>query len=184
MNRLGAGVAAALGVGIGLAACSLGSSQEARTMDTTTIGTITLRSSAFDDGGEIPSRYTCDGDEVSPGLAWEGEPGGTQAFVLIADDPDAGGFIHWLLTDIPGDLHELPEGQGDAIAAPGRNSFRQTGWGGPCPPSGEHRYAFTLYALSEQLTVGSDATADQVRDAMAGKVLGQGTLTGRYTRQR
>jgi Raf kinase inhibitor-like YbhB/YbcL family protein len=150
----------------------------------TTTTSLSLRSSAFEDGGTIPSRYTCDGENVSPGLAWEDPPDGTAALVLIVDDPDAGGFAHWILTDIPQDLGELPEGQGDAIGAPGRNDFGRTGWGGPCPPSGEHRYVFNLYAVSEQLSLGSGVDADAVRGAMEGKILAQGTLTGRYTRQR
>ena len=149
-----------------------------------TMTTLTLRSSAFDEGGAIPSSHTCDGDDISPSLTWERGPEGTAAFALVVDDPDARGFVHWILTDIPEDLTELPEGQGDAIGAPGRNDFGRNGWGGPCPPSGEHRYTFTLYALSEQLQLGSGADGDAVTSAMEGKVLAQGTLTGRYTRQR
>jgi Raf kinase inhibitor-like YbhB/YbcL family protein len=143
-----------------------------------------LTSSAFDDGGRIPARATCDGENLSPPLAWSEVPDGAAAFVLLVEDPDAGGFIHWQLTDIPGDARELPEGAGDAIGMPGRNDFGLTGWGGPCPPSGEHRYVFTLYALSEPVQIDADATADQVREAIAPRQIGQGRLTGMYSRKR
>jgi Raf kinase inhibitor-like YbhB/YbcL family protein len=102
--------------------------------------------------------------------------------VLLVEDPDADGFIHWQLTDIPGDARELPEGAGDAVGMPGRNDFGRTGWAGPCPPSGEHRYVFTLYALSEPVQVHADATADEVREATAPRRIGEGRLTGVYAR--
>ena len=143
-----------------------------------------LTSPAFEEGGPIPLLHTCDGEDVSPPLAWDEVPDGTAAFVLVTDDPDAGGFLHWLLTDIPGDARELPEGAGDAIGMPGRNDFGRTGWGGPCPPSGQHRYIFTLYALSEPITVDGDASADQVREAIAHRVVGEARLTGVYERSR
>lgn len=146
--------------------------------------TMQLTSSAFDDGQPIPSRYTCDGEDISPPLAWDQAPDGSAAFVLVVEDPDAGGFQHWLLSDIPGDARELPEGGGDAIGMPGRNDFGRTGWAGPCPPSGEHRYVFTLYALSEPVQVEADAEAGEVREAIAHRLLGEGRLTGVYTRSR
>ena len=144
--------------------------------------TLTLTSAAFADGGAIPVRYTCDGADVSPPLAWDGVPDGVEAYALVVEDPDAGGFIHWVLTDIPGDLRELPEDQGDAIGAPGVTSFGRSGWGGPCPPSGEHHYVFTLYALSAPLTVDGAATADHVRNAADRVLLASGQLTGVYAR--
>ena len=146
--------------------------------------TMQLTSPAFDDGGRIPAQHTCDGDDVSPPLAWDEVPEGTAAFVLLAEDPDAGGFVHWLLTDIPGDARELPEGEGDAIGMPGRNEFGRTGWGGPCPPSGEHRYVFSLFALSEPIRLAAEAGADEVREAVAHRLLGEGRLIGLYARSR
>ncbi len=143
-----------------------------------------LTSPAFGDGDPIPAQYTCDGEDLSPPLTWDDVPDGTAAFVLLAEDPDAGDFVHWLLTDVPGDARELPEGEGDAIGMPGRNGFGRTGWGGPCPPSGEHRYVFTLYALSEPIQVDADADADQVRVAIRPRTLAEDTLTGVYTRSR
>ncbi len=139
-----------------------------------------LASEAFGEGGTIPVSHTCDGDNLSPPLAWSEVPDGAAAFVLVVDDPDAGGFIHWLLTDIPGDSRELPEGAGDAIGMPGRNDFGLTGWGGPCPPSGEHRYVFTLYALSEPIQIEADASARAVRDAIAHRLIGEARLTAVY----
>jgi Raf kinase inhibitor-like YbhB/YbcL family protein len=139
-----------------------------------------LTSSAFTEGTSIPSRYTCDGENVSPPLAWSDVPDGTAAFVLTVQDPDARDFVHWLLSNIPGDLRELPEGQGDAIGTPGVNNFRATGWGGPCPPSGEHRYVFTMYALSG--TVAATDSLQQVLDGVEAVELGRAALTGVYRR--
>ena len=139
-----------------------------------------LTSSSFADGEAIPSKHTCDGADLSPALAWSDVPDGTESFALIVDDPDARGFVHWVLTDIPGDAHELPEGEGDSIGTPGPNDFGRKGWGGPCPPS-EHHYAFTLYALPEPI---SDATdADAVRTSAEASALSRATLTGTYARR-
>lgn len=146
--------------------------------------TMRLTSPAFDDGGTIPAEHTCDGEDRSPPLAWDEVPEEAAAFVLLVEDPDAGGFVHWQLTDIPGDARELPDGGGDAVGVPGRNDFGRTGWGGPCPPSGEHRYVFTLYALSEPIQVHADADADEVREAIRPRTLAEGRLTGNYTRNR
>jgi Raf kinase inhibitor-like YbhB/YbcL family protein len=148
------------------------------------VAPMRLTSAAFDDGEPIPSRHTCDGEDLSPPLAWSEVPDGTAAFVLLVEDPDAGGFVHWQLTDIPGDARDLREGAGDAVGMPGRNDFGRTGWGGPCPPSGEHRYVFTLYALSEPIPVDADATADEVREAIAPRRIGEGRLAGVYARNR
>lgn len=152
--------------------------------ETTEEGPMKLTSDAFDEGETIPSRHTCDGDDVSPPLAWTDAPEATAAFVLVVRDPDAGGFVHWLLTDIPGDARELPEGEGDAIGAPGPNDFGRSGWGGPCPPSGEHRYLFTLTALPEPLAVDLSDGAAAVERAAAERALAQATLTGVYRRGR
>ena len=141
-----------------------------------------LTSPAFDEGGVIPSEHTCDAEDVSPPLAWSGAPDGTGAFVLLVEDPDAGDFAHWVLTNIPADTAELPAGQGDRIGRPGPNGFGSAGWGGPCPPSGEHRYVFTLFALSDTIAVGDQASASDVRAAMGSSVLAEARLTGRYTR--
>ena len=146
----------------------------------TSISSMTLTSPAFADGEAIPTRFTCDGENVSPPLAWGDVQGGTQAFVLTVRDPDAGGFVHWILGNIPGDVRELPEGQGDAMGTPGTTSFGSAGWGGPCPPSGEHRYVFTLVALSAPLA-GTGNIAD-VLDGVEQLGIGRAELTGVYAR--
>ncbi|PKO24048.1 MAG: YbhB/YbcL family Raf kinase inhibitor-like protein [Chloroflexi bacterium HGW-Chloroflexi-1] len=148
-----------------------------------------LTSSAFGDGDMIPRRYTCDGDDVSPPLAWTGVPAGTKALALICDDPDApvGTWVHWVLFGLPADMTQLPEGvpamqtlENGAIH--GTNSWKRVGYGGPCPPSGTHRYFFKLYALDGPLALGSNATARDVQAAMKGHVLTEAQLMGRYKR--
>ncbi len=148
----------------------------------TAMATVTLSSLAFGDREQMPRKYSCDGSEVSPPLSWSDAPDGTRSFALIVEDPDAGGFVHWAVAGIPADSERLDEGaSGSDELVEGSNSFGKVGWGGPCPPSGEHRYVFTLYALSEapRLKQGFDAPA--LRAAMSGKVLGQGQLIGRYS---
>jgi Raf kinase inhibitor-like YbhB/YbcL family protein len=178
LGRRALAVGIGLLVGAALAACSSSASPEV----SGTVSNLKLSSPAFADGGAIPSQYTCDGADRSPPLTWSGVPDGVEAFALIVEDPDAAGFIHWVLSDIPGDLRELPEDQGDAIGAPGRTSFGDVGWGGPCPPTGEHRYVFTLSALSAQLRLGATPSASEVRAAVSGVLLGQASLTGLYRR--
>ena len=139
-----------------------------------------LTSSSFGEGEPIPSEHTCDGADTSPPLAWSDAPDGTESFALIVDDPDARGFVHWVLTDIPGDARELPAGEGDSIGTPGPNDFGRSGWGGPCPPSGSHRYVFTLYALPGPISNATDA--DAVRSQAEESALARATLTGVYSR--
>jgi len=145
-----------------------------------------LESPSFVEGGPIPIRHSCDGQDVSPALVWEGAPASTAALALIVDDPDARGFIHWVVYNIAGGpTGGLPEGAGSAVVPPqGRNDFGRAGWGGPCPPSGTHRYRFTLYALSVPLTLSGTPSAGDVRGALARVLLGHTTLTGTYTRRR
>lgn len=142
-----------------------------------------LTSPAFTDGGAIPEDYTCDGGDRSPPLAWEGVPEGAHSFALIVTDPDAGDFVHWVLVDIPGEVRELAEGEGDAVGKPGRNGFGGEGWGGPCPPSGEHRYVFELLAVSEQLRVEGGLTAERVWSVAEGATLARAELNGVYARR-
>ena len=151
----------------------------AATMTEAEVTTMELTSSSFGQGEPIPAKHTCDGADTSPPLAWSDVPGGTASFALIVDDPDARGFVHWVLTDIPGDARELPEGEGDSIGMPGPNDFGRTGWGGPCPP-GEHRYVFTLYALPEPISGANEAAA--VRTAAEVSALARATLRGVYAR--
>jgi len=150
------------------------------TEDPAMTDTISVTSPAFDEGGAIPTRYSCDGEDVSPPLAWRGAPDGTVAFALILDDPDAGGFVHWTVADIAASDGSAEEGESPGID--GRNGFGRAGYGGPCPPSGTHRYVVTLYALSEPLSVEPGFSAADLRSAMEGRVLATGQLTGTYRR--
>jgi len=142
-----------------------------------------LRSDAFDEGAQIPARHTCDGEDAALPFSWSGTPDSTVELALLFDDPDARGFVHWLVVGIPASASEigpagLPEG-----AREGRNDFGRTGYGGPCPPSGSHRYVATLYALSGPLDLQSGTTVDELRSASSGKVLGEARLIGTYARQ-
>jgi Raf kinase inhibitor-like YbhB/YbcL family protein len=148
-----------------------------------------LKSQGFADGGGIPSRYTCDGLNLSPQLGWAGQPAGTKSFVLIVDDPDAPGgtFVHWVLFDVSAKTEMLPEGQPAAkLGTAGINDFGKSAYGGPCPPKGKgsHRYFFTLSALDlPSLGLGPGATLVQVNQKMAGHVLATTKLMGRYERR-
>jgi Raf kinase inhibitor-like YbhB/YbcL family protein len=144
-----------------------------------------LISPAFSDDGAIPSRFTCDGADESPELEWTGAPDETAAFALIVDDPDARGFVHWVLFDLTGSQSGgLARGVSASPDAPpqGTNSFRKIGWNGPCPPSGTHRYRFRLLALDDELGLPNTPDADEVLRAAEGHVLDQVELTATYTR--
>jgi Raf kinase inhibitor-like YbhB/YbcL family protein len=144
-----------------------------------------LSSTAFSDGGAIPGRFTCDGEDVSPDLTWAGAPEGTQALALVVTDPDARDFVHWLVYDVDGSPSGgLPLGVSSSPDAPaqGTNSFGKLGYGGPCPPSGTHRYRFTLYALDQALELTGAPRIDDLRAVMHGHVIGETTLTGSYHR--
>lgn len=144
---------------------------------------LNLRSPAFSYGERIPVRYTCDGEDLSPPLVWDAPPPGTQALVLIADDPDAprGTWVHWVLYDIPPTATQLAEGA--SLGQPGRNSWGRTGFVGPCPPPGKpHRYFFRLYALDTLLNLPPGADKAQVERAMQGHILAQGEWMGTYGR--
>jgi Raf kinase inhibitor-like YbhB/YbcL family protein len=144
-----------------------------------------LTSTAFAEGGAIPRKFTCDGPNVSPALKWEGAPDDTASLALIVDDPDARGFIHWVVFNMTASqTGALAEGVSASPDAPpqGRNGFGNVGWGGPCPPSGTHHYRFTLLALDLAIDQGGAPKADDVRRAAEGHVLDQAVLTGTYKR--
>lgn len=149
-----------------------------------------INSSAFKPHQPIPARYTCTGPNVSPPLAWDAPPNGTQSLVLVCDDPDAPGgtWTHWLVYNIPVGTHELPEGVAPHMMLPdgsrqGVNDFRAVGYGGPCPPPGHpHRYHFTLYALSTTLDLPPRASKTHVLRGMTGHLLAQAELIGTYQR--
>ncbi len=153
---------------------------------TPTPGPFTLTSSAFAEGGPIPTAQTCDGADRSPALAWTGVPAGTGALVLVVDDPDARDFVHWLVIDLPADATgSLPANIAAGTSPPqqGRNDFGRVGWGGPCPPSGTHHYRFTLSALAAPLGLGGHPDGAAVRAALrAATIIKQARLTGTYHR--
>jgi Raf kinase inhibitor-like YbhB/YbcL family protein len=148
---------------------------------------IQLTSTAFADGQPIPQKYTCDGSDVSPQLAWTGAPPNTKSFALIADDPDApvGTWVHWVIYNLPPDTTALAEDTPKSDSLPngakqGLNDFKNTGYGGPCPPPGKpHRYFFKLYVLDTAGLPGG-LTKKQLLKAMDGHILAQGQLMGTY----
>jgi hypothetical protein len=150
---------------------------------------IEVTSTAFEEGGMIPRKHTCDGEDISPALAWTGIPEGTKSIALICDDPDApmGTWVHWVLFNLPPDTRGLPENvPSDSTlkrgGQHGRNDFRKTGYGGPCPPGGTHRYYFKVYALETMVGLTPGATKKDLEKAMEGHILAEGQLMGKYTR--
>jgi hypothetical protein len=146
--------------------------------------TFELKSTVLSEGSAIPARYTCQGDNISPPLNWKGEPSNTKSFALIVNDPDApsGNWNHWIVLNIPAATHELMENvtsfpKGTLI---GKNSFGKYAYGGPCPPSGEHHYYFTLYALDTILQSSKDLTLSQLEQDMHGHILATATLMSLY----
>ncbi len=154
-----------------------------------------LESPAFADGGEIPTRYTCEGEDVSPPLVWREPPAGTRSFALIVDDPDAPDpraprlvWVHWVLYDIPAGVRELAEDADRRGLPPGTrrglNDWKRPAWGGPCPPIGRHRYFFRLYALDTELGDLGTPTRTRLERAMEGHVLGEAELMGTYEKKK
>jgi Raf kinase inhibitor-like YbhB/YbcL family protein len=148
-----------------------------------------LTSSAFLHGDPIPVGYSCDGENTSPRLTWTNPPADTQSFALIFDDPDAPGgtWVHWVLFNLPTETRSLPEAVGPDPtlangAVHGSNSWNSIGYGGPCPPGGEHRYIFKLYALDSVLDLEVGATKEQLLDAMADHIVAETELMGTYSR--
>ena len=144
-----------------------------------------ITSSAFQEGGNIPSKFTCDGLDTSPPLQISGIPSDAKSLVLIADDPDAPGglFTHWVVWNIPPQTNSIGEGSAPK-GVHGANDFGKSGYGGPCPPSGTHRYSFKVFALDRELELPSGAKRSQVDATMKGHVIAQGELVGRYARRK
>ena len=152
--------------------------------------TLALTSSAFDAGGKIPSKYTCEGDDVSPPFEIAGVPEGTKSLALVIDDPDAPDpkaprrvWAHWVVYNLPADISALPEGAGNSDASGGAihgvSDLKKTGYHGPCPPIGRHRYFHKLYALDIVLT-GKALTKAELEAAMDGHILARAELVGTY----
>ena len=151
--------------------------------------TLTLTSPAFTDEGDIPARHTCEGDDVSPALHWTGVPAGAKSLALIVDDPDAPDpaapkmtWVHWVLYNLPPQTAGLPQGIAvlPAGTLEGTNDWQRTGYGGPCPPIGRHRYFHKLYALDTVLPDLGRPTKATLEKAMAGHILAQTELLGTY----
>lgn len=153
--------------------------------------TLSLNSSVFNEGGVVPSKYTCEGDDVAPPLEWDGVPENAQSLVLIVDDPDAPDpdaprmtWVHWVVYNLPSDVRGLPEGaMADMLPVgtkQGLNDWNNIGYGGPCPPIGRHRYFFKLYVLDTILEDLSSPTKVEVETAMQGHVIAQAELVGTY----
>ena len=156
---------------------------------------LEVRSAAFTEGAEIPERHTCEGEDVSPPLQWSGAPAGTRSLALVVDDPDAPDpaaprtiWVHWVLYDIPPSAPGLPEGVARAALPAGTreglNDWKRTGWGGPCPPIGRHRYFFRLYALDAPLGDLGTPTRAKLDRALHGHVLAQAAAMGTYQKRR
>jgi Raf kinase inhibitor-like YbhB/YbcL family protein len=152
---------------------------------------LTITSSVFTNGGNIPRAYTCEGQDIAPPLGWTGVPQKARSLALIVDDPDAPDpkapkmtWVHWVLYNIPPDAAGLPEAVTSrglpAGTAEGLNDWRRTGYGGPCPPIGRHRYFFKLYALDTVLEIPKNPTKAKVEAAMKGHILEQAELVGTY----
>ncbi|NUP99283.1 MAG: YbhB/YbcL family Raf kinase inhibitor-like protein [Armatimonadetes bacterium] len=141
---------------------------------------LRVASPAFAAGGGIPAQYTCQGQDTPPPLSWEAGPAGTVSYALVVEDPDAprGTWVHWVVWNIAGNALPATE------LTEGRNSWGRSGYGGPCPPSGRHRYCFRVYALSDRLGLPSTAGKEQLLAAMEGKLLAQGELMGTYQKSK
>ena len=152
---------------------------------TEVIATFSLTSPAFAEGGSIPRQHTCDGQDASPPLSWSDAPAEATSLALVVDDPDAGGFVHWVAFKMAASASgSLPAGySASPDAAPqGRNGFGRIGYGGPCPPSGSHRYVFRLLALDAMLPLAGAPSERQVLAAADSHVLAEARLSGTYRR--
>jgi len=144
-----------------------------------TASTLRLTSPAFGEGQPIPPEYTCVGDDVSPPLAWTGVPAGTAELALVVRDPDADGFVHWVITGLPSDIGGLAKGNPPSQAVEVLNDFGREGWSGPCPPAGTHNYDFRIYALAEPSGIAAAADGAQAAEQLeSAAVLASAALSG------
>jgi Raf kinase inhibitor-like YbhB/YbcL family protein len=172
---------AVLLAGLALTACSSGGDQAesagggaGATTAPAPASTISVRSPAFQAGGAIPQKYSCKGEEVSPPLSWSGVPGAAQKLALVVDDPDAGGFVHWVLVGIDPATTSIAEGQ-----VP-QGAVEVSGYKGPCPPSGTHHYQFTLYAVPGSLQIGQGADPRDAINQIQSAATARGQLVGTF----
>lgn len=153
--------------------------------DVETMTTLTITCGAFSNSEMIPTRFTCDGQDVNPQLEWSTAPVGTRSLALIMDDPDAPGktWVHWVVWNIPPDTRRIEEMAVPAGAIQGRNDWKRNAYGGPCPPSGTHRYFFRIFALDTTLELPDTTTKADLERAMEGHILARGELMGTYERR-
>jgi Raf kinase inhibitor-like YbhB/YbcL family protein len=149
-------------------------------------GKMKIKTTAFQEGGNIPSKFTCDGADANPPLRFEGVPAEAKSLALIIDDSDAPGglFTHWLVWNIDPKTTTVEENSAPSSGVQGKNDFGKSGYGGPCPPSGTHRYIFKVFALDRQLGLAAASKRAQLDAQMRGHILAQGELMGRYSRGR
>lgn len=182
-----------IAVGVGASGCTGGEDGETPEVPEDSEGSLSVSSLAFEDGEEIPTEYTCEGENVSPPLRIEGIPEEAETLALIVDDPDAPNqtFVHWLLWNIPADTEQIPQSmpRGPAIsdlggAEQGTNDAEEVGYSGPCPPGedGPHTYRFILYAVETELELEAGATRDELDAALDGRTVGAARLDGTYSR--
>ena len=150
------------------------------------MGDLKITSPAFTDKGAIPARFTCVGQDLNPALAFDAVPVGTQSLALIVDDPDApvGTWVHWVVWNIPPQTREIKENSIPTGAVQGLNDWKRNRYGGPCPPSGTHRYYFKLYALDQPVDAEPGLTKTELIRKISGHVLGEGRLMGTYERKK
>src|SRR5271169_5131444 len=154
-------------------------------MEAQNMSTLKISSPAFKHNGHIPPKYTCDGIDINPPLTIENTPPGTKSFALIVDDPDApaGTWVHWVIWNMGSDVQTIEENTVPTGASEGVNDFRKQNYGGPCPPSGTHRYFFKLYALDRSLTLNKNTTKADLERAMKGHIIAQSEVIGLYARK-
>lgn len=174
----------ALLVGLAGLAAACGGDDAGHEVESDAAGTVRVASTAFADGDAVPVRFTCDGDEVSPPLAWSSDED-VAAWAVVVDDPDApdGTFTHWVLLDVPAATRSIAEGEVPDDAAQAENSAGDADWTGPCPPSGTHHYRFTVYGLSKATGLGDGASLEDALAAVGDAAVAEGTLVGTYQRQ-
>lgn len=171
---------------LGLVGAACGADEEVSPPEMDEPQKITVTSSAFAEGERIPDRYTCDGANISPPLAWTGVPGEAQYVALVVDDPDApsGTFTHWVVLDLATDVVGSEEGSVPTGGVQAQNSAGRASYFGPCPPSGTHRYRFTVHALSGPTGLGAGAGLSEALGAVGERAIAWGRLTATYDRNR
>ncbi len=152
--------------------------------EVSSMAALQITSPAFQNNGTIPRQYTCDGKDINPPLVIENVPQGTQSIAVIVDDPDApvGIWVHWVLWNIDPNTKEIAENAVPQGAVEGMNDFKKHAYGGPCPPSGTHRYFFKVYALDTMLDISPNSTKSALEKAMKGHILAEGQIIGLYKR--